>query len=176
MDIEELKKNAQAAYDKQNYSMAVELFAEAATLSENNNFPLDSAELKNNASVAALMNNDAQHAFQLAEHTEEIFLQRGDNKRAGIALANQASALEAMGKNTQAFALFSEASKILKDAGEKDLRSYTLKRMSTLQIKQGKQFEALGSMSAALDNASSLSAREKVLKKLSNLVMKLIQR
>ncbi len=176
MDTEELKKQAQTAYEEQNYSSAVDLFLKAAEIAEKNNLSLDSAELKNNASVAALMNNNASLAFQLAEHTEALFIQAGDKKRAGIALANQASALESLGKNSESFALFSEASRILKEADEKDLRSYILKRMSSLQIKQGKQFEALGSMNAALENASSLSGREKILKRLSNLVMKLIQR
>jgi hypothetical protein len=81
-----------------------------------------------------------------------------------------------MGKTDEALEKYMVASEILKSTGLKDNRAYVLKRISAIQVKKGHQVEALGSMGAALDNMEKLTGREKVLKKLTDMVYKLTQR
>ncbi len=176
MDTSDFLKNAQSAYEAKDYRKAIQLFQKAAEAAEIKGQTLDAAEYKNNASVSSFLAKDFQLAFSLAENTHQFFLDAGDSKRGGIALANQGCALLELGEKKAAMEKFTQADHYLKDAGENDMRSYVLKQISTLQIKQGKQFEALGTINAALDNAETLSRQEKMLKKLSNLVMKLLQR
>lgn len=176
MDKNNLLKQAQSAYDKKEYRQAFGLFQRVAVIADNENRPMDAAELKNNASVSALLAKDFQLALSLAENTHQFFVDAGDLKRGGMALANQASALDELGESRAALEKFGQAAQYLLDAGDNDSRTYVLKRMSALQIKLGKQFEALGTINAALDNAETLSSSEKTLKKLSNLVMNLLQR
>ncbi len=176
MDASDLLKNAQSAYEEKEYRKATRLFQQAAEAAEIEGQALDAAEFKNNASVSALLAKDFPLAFSLAANTHQVFLDSGDLKRGGMALANQACTLVELGENKAAMEKFTQAAQHLKDAGENGSRSHVLKQMSTLQIKQGKQFEALGTINAALDNAETLSSQEKMLKKLSNLVMKLLQR
>ena len=93
-----------------------------------------------------------------------------------MALGNQAAALESLGQKKKAKELYIEAAELLKSSGDKELRTFVLKRISAIQVQEGKQFEALGSMFAALENSENLTLREKTLKKLSSLVMRLMQR
>lgn len=176
MHMLETQQQAELAYQQKHYQKAAQLFESSARLKAQTGDHLGAAESLNNASVAALQGGDARKALELSEGTHKVFLEAQDLKRAGMAFANQATAQEAMGDHQLAMKNFQEASTLLKQCGETDLRSYVLKRISTLQIKEGKQFEALGTISAALDNAEKLSPKERFLKKLSNLVMKLLSR
>jgi len=132
-----------------------------------------SAEMKNNASVAFLMSGDSQKSFDLSKDTHLIFEETEDWKNYGLAMGNQASALESLGKKDLALDFYQIAAEKLRLAGEKESRAYVLKRISALQIQRGEQLDALGSMTAALHNLPKLSRREKILKKLTDLVMKI---
>jgi hypothetical protein len=78
-----------------------------------------------------------------------------------------------LGKKDLALEYYQNAADKLKLAGEKESRAFVLKRISALQIQKGDQLDALGSMTAALHNLPELSRREKILKKLTDLVMKI---
>lgn len=132
-----------------------------------------SAEMKNNASVAYLMAGDPQKSYDVAKDTHLIFEGTNDWKNYGLALGNQASALENLGKKDLALKYYQIAAEKLKLVGENESRAYVLKRISALQIQMGEQLDALGSMTAALHNLPKLSRREKILKKLTDLVMKI---
>jgi tetratricopeptide (TPR) repeat protein len=176
MDSNDLKSQAETAYQKKNFKLAANLYSEAANVAEESLELLEFAELRNNASVAFLQANEPNSAYKAALNSENIFKEIGDKKRHAMALGNQAAALEALGRKQEAIKMYIEAEEILKGAGENDLRSYVLKRISSLQIQNGKQFEALGSMHAALENSEKLTIREKTLKRLTTYVMNLLRR
>jgi tetratricopeptide (TPR) repeat protein len=176
MDKSLLKQKAESAYKKKEYFAAAQQFLEAADLAHLESSLLEESELRNNASVAFLQCGNKQAAYEAAFQTEEVFIQAGNMKLAGMALANQACALEELARNNEALELFEKSSSILKTAGENDLRADILKHISAIKIKQGKHLEALATMDSALQNTSSLSTRDKFLKKLSKLAFKLIQR
>jgi tetratricopeptide (TPR) repeat protein len=173
MNIEEQIQQAHTLYQQKNYFQSAQLFESIAShFEELNEFP-KSAELKNNASVAYLMMGNNKKAYDISKDTHLIFEQIEDWKNCGLALGNQASALESLGEKGLALQLFSRAAEYLEKSGDKKSKAYVQKRISSLQIQQGKQLEALGSMSSALDNIPKLSASEKILKKLTDLVMKI---
>jgi tetratricopeptide (TPR) repeat protein len=171
-----LKKAAESKYSEKKYKEAALIFMDAAIIAGQENNILEAAELKNNASVAFLMSGDNQAAFDSALNTEKVFLSEGNLKNAGMSVGNQAAALEALGKNAQALEFYDKAAQLLDDAGDKELKSYIQKRSSSIKLKQGRYLESLASMDGALQNSKVLSPKEKILKKLSGIVSKLIQR
>ncbi|NTV37491.1 MAG: hypothetical protein HGA53_11115, partial [Anaerolineaceae bacterium] len=88
---------------------------------------------------------------------------------------NQAFALEELKRNDEALQAYQRSSDLLKEAGEKELRSTVLGRISGLQIKMGRQVEAITSMDAALNQKGHLSIKEKFLKDLIEKANKLIK-
>ncbi|MBW6473410.1 MAG: hypothetical protein K0B14_09825 [Anaerolineaceae bacterium] len=160
-------------FKQKKYVEAASLFEKIAGAYQELNEVCKSAEMKNNASVAYLMAGDPQKSYDLSKDTHVIFEETKDWKNFGLALGNQASALENLGKKDLALEYYQIAAEKLNLAGEKESRAYVLKRISALQIQKGDQLDALGSMTAALHNLPELSTREKILKKLTDLVMKI---
>ena len=163
---EKIVQKAKTAYKQKKYSEAADLFEEAAKLYKDLGDFLNEAEMLNNCSVSLLLGGDALEALQAAQGTDQIFAKAADVKRQAMALGNQAAALDALGKLDEALELYQEASELLKDRGEDDLRSYLLQQISTLQIRTGSQLQSLASMQAALESRKKLSMKERMLKKL----------
>ena len=137
---------------------------------------LDSAEASNNASVALLKAGDAAGALNAANGTDLVFASGKDLTRQGMATANQAAALEDLGRLDEALQRYNDSAELLKQSGDKELRAVVLKSISALQIRTGKQLQALASMDAALDNQKRLSLRERLLQKLLRLPLDMIRR
>jgi tetratricopeptide (TPR) repeat protein len=160
-------------FKQKKYVQSAILFEEIASGYQELNEIIKSAEMKNNASVGYLMAGDPQKSYDLSKDSHLTFEETKDWKNYGLAMGNQASALENLGKKDLAFEYYQIAADKLKLSGEKESRAYVLKRISVLQIQKGEQLDALGSMTAALQNLPKLSRREKILKKLTGLVMKI---
>jgi tetratricopeptide (TPR) repeat protein len=171
---DQLIEKAQAAYQAGEFLQAASLFETAAQEYELDNDPLKAAEMKNNRSVALLKAGDNTRALLAAQGTDQIFLQAGDKKRQAIALGNQAAALEAQGKNDQALILYRQCSDLLKEVDDLPSRTFVLKSISALQMRTGKQFEAMASMEAALDATEHLTFKEWILKKLLRVPFKML--
>ncbi|MEN6481148.1 MAG: hypothetical protein ABFD29_03105 [Anaerolineaceae bacterium] len=172
----ELAKKAESCYKDEDFQQAAELYARAAQTYMDLGEPANAAEMKNNQSVALLQAGDAQNAYFFAKGTDLTFAEAGDKRRQAMALGNQAAALEELKKKDEALKLYQEAALIFEEINEKDLRAYVLKRISALQVRNGKQLNALASMNAALINKEKLTFQEKILKWLTNTVFKLFNR
>ena len=172
--ISEIVQQARAKYEAEDFSQAADLFATAAATCRDAGDLVNAAEMDNNRSVALLQAGDAQGALSAALETDEIFAAAGDLRRQAIALGNQAAAYEELNQFDQAFQRYTESSELLKAAGEKDMRSYVLKRISGLQARRGDQVEAALTMQAALENREKLSLKERALKGLMNKAMDLL--
>ena len=173
MKIDEEIKLAKQYYQQKRFQESGNLFESLIHQFENLNDYHKAAEMKNNASVAYLMHGDHQKAYELAKDSHLVFAQVNDDKNCGLALGNQASAMEHLGEKKAALALYQLAIPHLEKAGEKESKAYILKRISSLHIQQGNQLEALGNMTAALNNIDELSWSEKILKKLTDLIMRI---
>lgn len=163
---EKLSQEAKRAYEQGQYAHAVELFLQAQQAFQQAGETLMAAEMANNASVAALQANDAEAALQYAQPTISLFEQAEDARRAGMAWGNTAAALEALGRLDEALDAYGRAADLLKQANEPDLRLHVMQAISALQLRTGRQLEALASMQAGLDGIAHPSPKQRFLKRL----------
>lgn len=172
---EKLAKQAAAAYGSDDYAKAVILYKNASQLYKDAGDELMAAEMDNNLSVTLLKMKDAEAALQAAAGTDLLFEEASDVNRQAIAIANQAAAMEALDQLDEALERYQLASDLLKQSGNKQMRSYVLQAISALQLRTGKQLQAMASMDAALDNKGKLSLKERLLRKLLNTQKKLMK-
>jgi tetratricopeptide (TPR) repeat protein len=164
-ELDRTLKQGKAAFDNEQFETAAKLFEQAAQAQKDNGDETGAAESANNASVAFLKAGLSSEAMQAALGTDEVFAQAGDIRRQGIAIGNIASAHEALGNNDAALEGYRRSADLLKEAGEKEYLSFVLQNLSTLQLRTGKQLEALASMQGALEYRKKLSLRERILKR-----------
>ena len=160
----DLTAEGKAAYAAKKYPEAGAVFERANRAYMAAGDFLNAAEAANNASVAWLQAGDPEKALLLAAGTETTFETAGDLLRQGIALANQAAALDGLNRKQEALDYYQRAAEYLKQAGENEMRAMVLKNISTLQLQTGGHLQALASMDAALDQKKKLSLRERLLK------------
>ena len=92
-----------------------------------------------------------------------------------MAWGNQAAALEALGKLEEAEADYKRSAELLMKLGEDDLHARVMQSLSALQMKQGRQMEALGSMQAGVSGIKRPNLRQRLLKRLLKLPNKLLK-
>lgn len=171
---QDISKQAKEVFESGNFIEAAKLFGSAQKEYQVNGDRLMAAEMANNCSVARLKAGDGHGALEAALNTEEVFAEAGDLHRQALALGNQAAAYEALGKIKLAIEKYQISADLLKQTGDKELRSYVLKNLSALQLRSGDQLQAMATMEAALDNQKKLSFKERFLKKLLRLPFKLM--
>jgi tetratricopeptide (TPR) repeat protein len=172
---QQLTKTGESQYQAGQFEEAASTFEKAAKSYANVNDPLMAAEMANNRSVALLKAGHSSQAYEACLGTDQIFAQAGDNRRTAIALGNQAAALEALGQKEQALDLYQQCSDLLKQENLPELRSAVLKSISALQLRTGRQFEAMASMDAAINTKKHLSLRERILQVLMKLPFRLMR-
>ncbi len=163
---ETLSEEGKRAYEQGEYTRALDLFLQAQAVFQRTGDVLMAAEMANNASVAALQADDPDAALQHARPTIALFEQAGDARRAGMAWGNAAAALEALGRLDEALDAYAHAADLLKQANEPDLRLHVMQSISALQLRTGRQLEALASMQAGLDGIAHPSPKQRLLKRL----------
>jgi tetratricopeptide (TPR) repeat protein len=164
-EIQDLNDRFQEAYKQGRFVDAVELSAQLVEMYERSDDHASAAEMKNNRSVALFKAGDAQAALEAAEGTDKIFAAAGDPRRQGIAFANQATALESLGKLDNAAARYQQAADLFETTGDKEMRSYVMKSLASIYMRQGKQMDTIIAMQDSLAGKSrQLSGPEKFLK------------
>ncbi|MBN2502132.1 MAG: hypothetical protein JXB38_15215 [Anaerolineales bacterium] len=173
---EELAKEATKAYQSGEYLEAGAAFKAAADGYEAANDALQAAEMRNNQSVALLQGDDAEGALAVVQGTDAIFAAAGDKLRQAMALGNQASALDALKRLEEAEAAYVASADLLKELGEDDLRATVMQSLSALQLRSGRQLEALATMKAGVDNVEKPNLRQRMLKRLLKLPQKFMNK
>ncbi len=163
---QDISQAGKRAYENGQYAQAAALFLQARDAWKDNNAPLEAAEAANNASVSLLQAGEAQAALDVVQGTAAVFLRAGDLKRAGMAWGNAAAALEALERLDEALDAYRQSADLLKQAGETDLRLHVMQAISALQLRSGRQLEALASMQAGLDGVEKLSPKQRLLRRL----------
>jgi tetratricopeptide (TPR) repeat protein len=167
---------AQGLYKEGKYLEAAEAFLQAARLYASLENDLLYAEMQNNRSVALLQAGQPHSAWEAASGTERVFLDANDFRRAAIALGNQASALEAMGKIKEAIQYYEQSADLFSQVGDKEHNILVLQSLSNAQVRSGHRIDALFSMQAALAKKKHLSLKERFLKSLLRIPVQLMQR
>ena len=171
-ELQKLSENGKQVFEAGEYESAAEIFEKAAQGYMSLNDHVNAAELKNNKSVALLKMGKAQEALDAALGTEEVFAQAGDLKRQGMAVGNQAAALEALKRSDEAFAAYERSAGLFEKAGEGDLRSLVLKAAAGINLKRGKVTESAFKMIGSLEAKEKPSLFDRILKS----VLRFIQR
>jgi len=148
-DIEDLNEKAKIDFQKNKFPLAASGFRTCLDLLEPEGAALDIAEVRNNLAVALVRTGDFAPALEAVLGTDSVFADANDPRRQGIALANLGSAYEGLKEYDQAAAAYEKAIELFKENGEKKLASITLHTLSDLQLKSGKQYQAIGTLQAS---------------------------
>lgn len=173
---EQLVAEGKAAYLRGDYLTAARTYAAAAESYQTAGKTLLAAENANNASVAYLQADEPQSSLESVEGTPQIFAEAGDLRRQGMALGNQAAALEACDRTVEAADLYQQSADILKQAGEDKLQANAMQSLSALQLRTGRQLEALATMSAGLEEIKHPDPKQRLLKRLLRLPFRMLNR
>ncbi len=163
-DIKKLADDGKLAFEAGNYESAAGLFENAAKGFASLKDQLNEAEMKNNLSVTLLKLGKSQEALDAVTGTDTIFAQANDLKRQGMAVGNQASALEALKRFDEALAAYERSAQIFADAGEGDLRSMVLKSAAGIKLKRGKVTDSAIKMIGSLEAKEKPSIFDRILK------------
>jgi tetratricopeptide (TPR) repeat protein len=163
---QEIADQAKGSYQAGDYLPAAQAFAEAATAYAGTGDVLMAAEMQNNRSVALLRAKEAQAAFEAVQGTDKIFEAAGDSRRQGMALANQASALQALKRFDDAMDNYKRAGDALKAADEGDLRVEVMQLLSMIYMRRFKFYEAVITLQSGLAGVKNPSLRQRFMKKI----------
>ena len=167
---------AKQAYQAGNYEKAASNYAAAATAYQAQGNEVMAAEMSNNQSVALLQAGQAQAAFAAVEGTDKVFEKAGETLKMALAIGNQAAALEGMKKLKEAETRYKICAELLKDLGEDEQRARVMQSISSLQLRSGRQLEAIASMQAGMEGMKRPNLRQRILKKLLGLPGKFLNR
>jgi tetratricopeptide (TPR) repeat protein len=157
---------AKRTYQEGNYLQAAREFAEAASLYASAGDAIRSAEMKNNQSVALLLGGEALAALEAAEGTEQIFADSEDFRRQGMALANQASALQVLKRLKDSTEYYQRAGVALEKAGEGDLRAEVMQQLSMLYLRRFKFYDAIITLQSGLAGVKNPNQKQRLMKKI----------
>lgn len=163
-EAQRLAEDGKKAFQSSRYAAASGLFADAAQAYAELNDGVNSAEMRNNLSVTLLKLGKNQESLEAAHGTEAIFDKIGDRKRQGMAIGNEAAALEGLGRLDEALAAYERSAEVLREAGEGDLQSLVMKAAAGIRLRQGKLAESGIRMIGALESKKHPSIFERVLR------------
>lgn len=162
---QDLADQAQKLYLSGDFTAAAQAFSDAANSFKGAGDTLQSAEMQNNRSVALLRARQPQMALDAVRGTDRIFSSAGDLRRQGMALANQAGALEALKKPKDAMAAYKKAGDVLEKAGEGDMRAEVMQLLSMLYFRRFKFYDAIIALQSGLAGVTNPTSKQKVMKK-----------
>jgi tetratricopeptide (TPR) repeat protein len=163
---QEMASQAKQVYQNGDHLQAAQAFADAAAAyAETGDMPMY-AEMKNNQSVALLLAGEPQAALDSVEGTDKIFEDVKDFRRQGMALANQASALEALKRMQDAIDCYKKAADSLGKADEGDLRAQVMQLLATLYLRRFKIYDAILTLQSGLAGVKNPTLRQRLMKKI----------
>ncbi len=163
---QEIADQAKRTYQAGDYPAAIQAFAEAASAYADAGEMLMCAEMKNNQSVVLLRDKQAQAALETVQGTDVVFAEAGDTRRQGMALANQASALDALKRFKEAIDFYTRAGDALEKAGEIDLRLEVMQLLSALYLRRFKFFDAIIALQSGLAVVKNPTPKQRFMKML----------
>lgn len=172
----QLLNEGQAGYKRGDYQTAAHAYEAAADGYKTAGDELAAAEALNNASVAYLQAGDAEAAHRTVEPTAAIFAAAGDLRRQGMALGNLGTALESLGRFEEAIDAYQMSADLLKQAGNRDMRAHVMQSLSALQLRTGRQMDALVTMQFGLEEMDKPTLAQRALKKLLQMPTNLLNR
>jgi tetratricopeptide (TPR) repeat protein len=161
-----LAKEGKSLYRAKKYLPAADSFQQAAAEYAAGGNALLSAEMRNNQCVSLLLAKQPRSAIDAVQGTSEIFQEAGQIVKAGMALANEATALKDIGESDSALETFTRAGDLFRSAGEEELYLQTMQSISSLKFQSRDLTGALFSMRRGLEGVEKPNWRQKLLKNL----------
>jgi tetratricopeptide (TPR) repeat protein len=152
------------SFANKKFEEAAELFLQAAEGFTAGRSALMAAEMMNNRSVALLQAGRPQEALDAARDTDLVFAGGNDIKRQGMALGNQAAALEGLHRLDEALAAYERSAELFAQAGEGDLRAMVMKSAAAIKLRMGKVTDSAFKMMGSLDVKETPNLFERILK------------
>ena len=168
-DPKSLSENADRVYQEGDFENAARLYGEAASVFQGQGNLTVAAEMKNNQSVAFLQADNAQSAYDVVAGTAEVFAAAADVRRQGIALANEATALQALKRTDQALEKYLQSAEVFKQADEDQLRASVMQAVAGITLRRGKILEALGYLRAGVMDLKNPTFQQKIIRGLLRL-------
>ena len=163
-ELKKLTDDGKQAFEAGQYETAAGMFDSAAQGYASLNDKVNAAEMKNDLSVALLKMGRGQAALDAVLGTDQVFARASDLKRQGMALGNQAAALEALKRWDDAVDAYERSAELFAEAGEGDLRSMVLKSAAAIKLRRGKVGESAIKMIGSLEAKDKPSLFERALK------------
>ena len=160
----QLAEQGKQAFRNKQFDESAELFRQAAEGFSLGRNGLLAAEMKNNMSVALLQAGKAQESLDAALGTDLVFAGAKDIKSQGMALGNQAAALEALNRFDEAIAAYERSAELFAEVGGGDLRAMVMKSAAAIKLKTGKVTESAFKMMGSLDAKDNPGFFERILK------------
>jgi tetratricopeptide (TPR) repeat protein len=164
IEPDKLAEQGKQAFKNKKFEEAAELFSQAAEGYALNRSGLMSAEMQNNKSVALLQAGKWQESLSAALGTDQVFAEAKDVKHQGMALGNQAAALEALNRYDEAIEKYDLAAQLFNQAGEGDLRALVMKSSAAIKLKTGKLTDSAFKMMGSVEAKDHPSFFERILK------------
>lgn len=168
-DPAQLADAGKSAFRDGQFDHAADLFKRAAEKYTQGRAGLMAAEMQNNLSVALLQGGHAREALEAVQGTDQVFAGANDLKRHGMALGNQAAALEALNRMDEALAAYDRAAEVLTRAKERELLSIVKKSAAAIRLKRGELGASAMNMIGSLEAKEKPSFFERILKSLMRL-------
>jgi tetratricopeptide (TPR) repeat protein len=160
--LKSLSENADEVYQEGDFENAARLYGEAASAFQVQGMLATAAEMKNNQSVALLQAGNAQLAYEAAAGTSEVFASAADPRRQGIALANEATALEALKRIDEALEKYLQSADVFKQTDEDQFRASVLQAVAWITLRRGKLFEALNYLRTSVADLKNPTLKQKI--------------
>ena len=170
------EESAKDLYQAGKFQQAADGYSQAAAFYLEKGEKLFAAEMRNNQSVALLKAKKPNLALDAVMGTDLVFQDAGDLLKQGMALANQATALQEMGQKQKAIDDFNRAAEIFKQIGEKEMYLQTKQSVSALKMKTRNVIGALYSMQEGLDELEKPNLRQRLLRSLLRIPQNLINK
>lgn len=161
-----LVEEGKSLYQAKKYLKAAESFSQASEVYDTEDKSLLAAEMRNNQCVSLLMAKKPNQALDAVQGTSTIFIEAGQMKEAGMALANEATALKDLGEKESALEAFTKAGEIFLSLDEDELYMQTVQSISSLKFQSRNLTGAVFSMQKGLEGVEKPTWRQKLLKRL----------
>lgn len=163
---DQLRGEARTAYREGDLQRAVSAFQAAEEGYRAIGDRLSAAEMANDRAVVLLLEGNAELALQALGDAVQVFADAGDLRRQAVTLGNRGDILEALGRQKEAMRDYEQAAELFRQTQEFELRAYVMKSISKLQFRQGRIWEALGTMAAGIEGIPNPSLSQRILKRL----------
>jgi tetratricopeptide (TPR) repeat protein len=171
-----LAEEGKKLYQAGKFQQAAGAFSQAADFYDQAGNGVLAAEMRNNQAVSLLKTKDPGGALEAVRGTAEIFLSSGMEMNAAMALGNEGTSLQDLGKQDQAQVLFTRAAEIFKRLGMDEMYLQTMQSISGIKFKQRNVLGALISMQEGLEELDKPNLRQKMLRNLLKLPQNLVEK